>query len=297
MSWTRSVVTLAAVVATVACSSGSDGSANGGPDAAAPDAARPAAAPCSEPVDQRPVGSACIKTVTGRLVEEPTAQPIALLTTVCGAGLCLLAKGDPSGFVASVNRFVDLDAFVVHVDGRPTHANVFVRLARASSDAVVLADPIRVPRLDQVGPALPEKPASSTVVQAGDVALTLAAGTVVELDFADASLEAEGRLMRSGRVSREAAPDPELVVVHALAPFGAALKPAAAVAITLPASAGLADGMTVDLVALQDSVLSPDIGKLRVVGTATVSGGVARSDAATGIERLTWIGVRKRGSR
>jgi hypothetical protein len=263
---------------------------DGGADAAT-------APPCSEPVASRPAGSACVRTVTGRLVEDdPTGAPIALLTTVCGAGLCLLAKGDASGFEVTVNRFVDLDAsFVVHVDGRPSHANVFLRLARTSAEAVVLENAIRVPRLDSVGPALPAAPSGmASVLTAGEVTLTLAPGAAVELDFADAALEAEGRKLRAGRVSTEAAADPALVTLHALAPFGAVVKPAAGVAVALPAGSGLADGTAVDLVALDDTLDGPNIGRLIVVATGTVTAGVARSDPGAGLSRLTWIGVRRK---
>jgi hypothetical protein len=235
--------------------------------------------------------------VSGRLVEDDAAgSPIALLTTVCGAGLCVLAKGDAGGFAVALNRFVDLDAsFVVHVDGRPTHANVFLRLARTPSETILLENPIRVPKLDTVGPALPATPlALGAALTVGDVTLALAPGTVVALDFADAALEAPGRLLRVGRVSSGVATEPGVVVLYALAPFGATLKPVAGVAVTLPAAAGIADGTAVDLVALDDTLDGPDIGRLVVVGAATVTGGVARSDPGTGLSRLTWLGVRKR---
>ena len=287
------------VAATLAaCSSNSDDAgSSGAAPAIAPDAGKPVTVPCSEPVDQRPAGSACVKTVTGRLVEDATQTPVKLLTTVCGAGLCLLGDGDANGFSVPVNRFVDLDVFVLHVDGRPSHANVYIRLARSTSDAIVLASPVRVPILDQVGTALPQMPpGANLVLRAGDVALTLGPTTAVELDFADAALEAEGRKLRSGKVSSEVMSDPKLVVLHAMSPFGATLTPPAEVAITLPAAAGIADGTAVELVALEDTLDSPETGKLKVVATATVTGGVAKSDPGTGLARLTWIGVRKKGN-
>jgi hypothetical protein len=292
-------VLLVGVVAAGASGCGNGGTSDGpdGGTAATDGGADAAAVPCSEPVASRPPGSSCVRTVSGRLVEDdPSGAPVSLLTTVCGGGLCVLAKGDASGFEVALNRFVDLDAsFVVHVDGRPSHANVFVRLARTPADAVVLQNPIRVPKLDTVGPALPATAsAGGAVLTAGDVTLTLAPSTAVELDFADAALEAQGRLLRVGRVSSDLAADPSVVTLHALAPFGAALKPAAGVAIALPAAAGLADGTAVDLVALDDTLDGPDIGRLVVVATATVTGGVAKSDPGTGLSRLTWVGVRKK---
>lgn len=293
-----------AVLTGTACSSsGGDASAahdtdsggGGGPsDDAGSGSAKVA---CSEPAASRPPASSCVKTVTGSLVEDATSAPLALLTTVCGAGLCLFARPSPTGFAVDVNRFVDLDAFVVHVDGRPNHANVFVRLTRQASDAVVLGSPIRVPRLDAVGPELPESPPAAPVTaRAGDVTLTLVAGTTVELEFADAALLAEGRKLRSGPVSSALAGDPQVVGLHALAPFGAALKPAAEVAITLPAGHGITDGNVVDVVVLESRLDDPQTGKLRVVGAATVTGGVARSEPGNGLTRLTWVGVRRRGS-
>jgi hypothetical protein len=279
-----------------ACSSSDAASTTGG-GATTDGGADATVAPCSEPVASRPAGSACVRTVAGRLVEDgPAGAPIALLTTICGAGLCVLAKGDANGFEVTLNRFVDLDAsFVVHVDGRPSHANVFHRLARTSAEAIVLENAIRVPKLDSVGPALPAAPSTvGSVLTAGDVTLTLAAGAAVELDFADAALEGEGRKLRAGRVSAEATADPAIVVLHALAPFGAVVKPAAGVAVALPPGSGLADGTAVDLVALDDTLDGPNIGRLTVVATATVTGGVARSDPGAGLARLTWIGVRRK---
>ena len=296
------LVLLGVVGAASAGCSSSDQAAAAGTDAGA-DAADAgsdsAVAPCSEPVASRAPGSSCVRTIAGRIVQDdPAGSPLALLTTVCGAGLCVLGRGDANGFEVALNRFVDLDAsFVVHVDGRPNHANVFVRLARSPSEAIVLASPIRVPRLDQVGPAFPEAPtAASTVLAAGDVTLTLAPSTSVELDFADAALEAEGRKLRSGLASAELAGDPSIVALHALAPFGASLTPPAGVSIVLPPAAALADGTAVDIVALDDTLDGPDIGRLRVVAAATVTGGVAKSDPGTGISRLTWVGIRKKAN-
>ena len=120
----------------------------------------------------------------------------------------------------------------------PEHANVFVRLARTPAEAVVLQN--RSGSRSSTRSVLRSRrrrPPRARYVQAGDVALTLAPSTAVELDFADAALEAEGRKLRVGRVSSELAGDPAIVALHALAPFGATLKPAAAVAITLPAAA------------------------------------------------------------
>lgn len=266
--------------------------------AAAPVETAPAAgrAPCSEPVEQRPAGSTCVKTVQGTLVEPVTGAPLpSLLVTVCG-GICFAGSGDATGFSVPINRFVDLSTYVLHVDGRPDHANVFLHLARASSESVVLAEPTRVPRLDQRGPSFSETPnAASSVLRAGDVTLTLAPSTEVQLDFADVALEAEGRVLRSGSVGVDAFGDPNLVALHALAPFGATLTPAVEIAIALPPGVAIADGTAVELVALDDDLLSPAVGTLHVIASATVSGGIARSDAGNGIGRLTWVGVRTKG--
>jgi len=69
---------------------------------------------------------------------------------------------------------------------------------------------------------------------------------------------------RDCRVSSELAADPAIVAVHAMAPFGATLKPAAGVAVRLPADAGVADGTAVihtdDVTAIKagiDGALTP----------------------------------------
>lgn len=248
---------------------------------------------CSEPAEDRPAGSACVSSVEGSLVEDGSNSPLSLFVSICG-GVCFAGSSDAGAFRVPIGRFVDLSTYVLHVDGRPEHTDRFVRLPRSSSDALVLAEPVQVPRLDQRGPTLPESPvASPSVLRAGDVTLTLAPNTAIAVAFTDVARGAEGRLLRSGRVSAEVSRDPNLLALHALAPFGATLVPEAEIAIVLPPSPVVADGTTLDLVALDEDLLSAEVGTLRVVGTATVHDGVARSDAGHGIGKLTWIGVRK----
>jgi hypothetical protein len=120
------------------------------------------------------------------------------------------------------------------------------------------------------------------------VELTLAAGTTTTV----APAHENTRELLAGVVSDAANWDPSVLTLYAVGPFSAQFAPNVAVAITLPAAKVVPDGTILDLVVLDDDIVGGHAGTLLKVGSATVTGGVARSAAGVGISHLTWVGVR-----
>jgi len=288
VSGPRIITIVALGLALVACSS----------DAAPPAAGTAAQTPippvvtndngCTDSSAAHPPGSTCVKLVRGQLLDHedmPVSAPIA----VCGGGvLCVGSAADEGIFEVTVNRFVDLSTFVLHVYGHPHHGDMIVRLPSATASDVTLKMLPRVPRYESTGGVLPASTASGTVVRSGPIELTLAPGTVTDV----APAHVDMRQLLVGTVRDAAIWDPDLIALYAVGPFSAQFSPKAAIAITLPAGTKVADGTKLDLVVLEDDLSQGLGGTLKKVGSATVTGGVARSVADAGIERLTWVGVR-----
>jgi hypothetical protein len=229
-----------------------------------------------------------VKVVRGQLVDSAN-QGVSAPIAVCGGGVTCLGSVAAEGlFDVPLNRVVDLSTFVLHVYGHPLHGDLIVRLPRATTTDVTISPIPFVPRFETKGAILPPSTATSLVVRSGPIELTLAPGTVTEV----APAHENTRELLTGPVVDATTWDPNVIALAAVGPFSAHFTPSAAVAITLPASAGLADGTTLDVVVLDDDILGGHAGTLRKVGSAMVTGGVARSLAGVGIDHLTWVGVR-----
>jgi hypothetical protein len=281
----------AVVLALVACSSA---------DTAPPSVtsqARPSVPPstggptsqeCPDAAAVHPPDSTCVKVVRGQLVDS-TTQGVSAPIAVCGGGVICAGSVAAEGlFDVPLNRFVDLSTFVLHVYGHPVHGDLIVRLPRATTTDVTIAPLPLVPIFETKGGILPPSVASSTVVRSGPVELTLAAGTTTTV----APAHENTRELLAGVVSDAATWDPNVLTLYAVGPFSALFTPRVAVAITLPAAKVVADGTTLDLVVLDDDIVGGHAGTLLKVGSAIVTGGVARSVAGVGIDHLTWVGVR-----
>lgn len=244
---------------------------------------------CTSSSAPHPVGTTCVTTVHGQLIDSANA-PVTAPVSVCGGSvLCVGSAADEGLFHVTVNKFVDLSTFVLHVYGHPHHGDMITRLERATTSEITLNALPRVPRIDFKGDVVPPTAASSSVVRSGPVELTLAAGTTTEV----ASAHENTRELLAGAVPDAVKWDDGIVALFAVGPFGARFSKVAAVALTLPDAAGVADGTTLDLVILQDDLTDGHTaGTLMKVGSATVTKGVARSVAGAGIDRLTWVGVR-----
>ena len=244
---------------------------------------------CTDSAASHPAGTSCVTIVHGQLTDSADA-PVSAPVSVCGGALLCTGSAASEGlFNVTVNRYVDLSTFVLHVYGHPYHGDMITRLARATTSNITLNSLPRVPRMENKGDVLPPSVVSSTVVRSGPVELTLAAGTRTVVEPAHENT----RELLSGAVPDAATWDADVVALYAVGPFNAQFTPAAAIAITLPAAAALADGTALDLVVLEDDLTAGvTAGTLVKVGSATVTKGVARSVAGGGLARLTWVGVR-----
>jgi hypothetical protein len=236
-----------------------------------------------------PPQSICVATVRGQLLDGGDVGVSAPLAVCSGSLLCAGSAADEGIFSVNLNHVVDLSTFVLHVYGHPYHGDMIVPLQRATTSVVTLNMLPRVPRFEHKGNALPAQTASNLVVRSGAVEVTLAAGTTTEVLPAHEQM----RELLEGVVPDATTWDPNIIALYAVGPFGARMSPPVAVAIDLPAGARVAEGAAVELVVLEDDLSQGHAaGTLLKVGVAEVKGGVARSVAGSGIDRLTWVGVR-----
>ena len=277
---------LALALALVACSTDAPAPAvNGAAPVVTP--VGPNNAGCSDSAPH-PAGTTCVSVVHGQLLDS-NDMGVSAPVTVSGADVLCTGSAAAEGlFSVDVNRFVDLSTFVLHVYGHPFHGDLVTRLPPVTTSDVLLNALPHVPIFEHKGDVLPPSTANGGVVRSGPVELTLAAGTTTVV----APAHENTRELRAGVVLDAKRWDADVIAMYAVGPAGALLSPSAAVAITLPDSAGVADGTIVNLVILSNDVAAGTAGTLLKVGSATVKGGIARSVAGSGIDRLSWVGVR-----
>ena len=269
------------------------------------DAAREAAVDASDDVGDAPVCAvrpdasnvSCVLSVRGRAADTTGAVYGGGVVTYCSA-TCYATNADATGaFTVPVGDFIDTSVYSLLIHGRPDHASVYVRSPSAVDGVVTMPEPVAVPRYADVGPVLPETTAGGTFT-AGDVTLTVAAGTTLEFDLEDALLGELGKRLRVAYVPMAQAPafarEANLSAVWALGPFN--LLADHPVAVRVANRAGLAANTAVEFVALGNDILSepPTAGRPIVAATGHVSadGMFVTTDPGMGISYLTWVGVR-----
>jgi hypothetical protein len=239
-------------------------------------------------------GGVCVDEVRGRVVDTSQKALPTMNVTVCGTS-CFLGQTDAQGqFAVKVGASLQPGSSALLVHGRPTHGSTYLRLPGLASVISFEAAAV-VPELPPSGPILPADGGPASEVVSGPLTLSLADATAFELDVDDLDDGDAGRMLRVASV------DPALVpfatgalVALALAPFGARLSAPAGVSIA--GVSGLAEGQRVEFFILDDELLADDgnrAGLPRVVATGEVKGGVLKSDPGQGLDRLTWIAVRK----
>ena len=286
-----------------------DGRPGGGPDGAADPSAGDE--DCSEPVEDRPALSTCVRHVTGRAVDVAGKPLAALVISICG-GVCYFSKTAADGsFDAHVGRFIDHARFSVLIHGRPKYASLFNELPAPTGDRITLDAAIVVPQYDALGTVLPADGSPAGSATAGAVTVSWPAGTEFELDIEDVADKESGRTLKSGRWADLTkvpafATGQNLLSLYALAPFGmktCTKRPCAStnlvkLSVTLANETGLPAGTAVELVVLQTDLFSvPNTaGKAKVAATGKVSadGKTITTDAGQGLSTLTWVGVRKK---
>lgn len=251
--------------------------------------------PCSVRPDASNV--ACVLRVRGRAVDTTGAGIGNTVVTYCST-TCYATTSDAAGeFTVPVGDFIDTSVYSLLVHGRPDHASVYVRSPAAVDGVVTMPAPVAVPRYADMGPLLPMASTGGTFT-AGDVTLTVSAGTTLEFDLEDSLLGELGRRLRVTYVPMAQAPafarEANLSALWALGPFN--LLADRPVAVRVANRAGLAAGSAVEFVALGQDILSvpPTAGRPIVVATGHVSadGMSATTDPGTGISYVTWIGIR-----
>lgn len=268
----------------------------------------PPPAPCSEPVEERPAGSQCVKTVTGKAVDTTGAPlPAHKLVSVCGQ-VCYFGETAADGtFTANIGKFIKVANFAASVHGRPdpstptvgAYASLYEKLPASTADNIVLPTLV----LPKLGPSTAKLPlddkgvvTAATNLTDGDVTLNIAANTEVEIDLEDVALGEDGKLFRAVKIESKDYPsfakDANVVLLWAATPFDAKFK--TKVGLTINATGGLAEGAAVEIIALGNDFLREPFtaGKLQVVATGKVTGGKIVTDAGQGLDYLTWFGVR-----
>lgn len=259
--------------------------------------------PCSEPPDERPAGSVCVKTVSGK-VTDPSGAPVGKkLVSICGS-ICFFGETKDDGtFNAAVGQFIKVGNFAASVHGRASHASLYEKLPATGMGDVALPTTLILPPVPAMGTLIPTDSkrivTATTPVTHGDLSLKFEAGTEMELDLEDVELVMSGKggdHLRAVKVEEKDYPTfakgKNLKLLYAATPFDA--KFTKKVSVTINNTGGLAEGTAVEIVALGNEFLKEPFtaGVLEVVATGKVTGGKIVTDVGQGISTLTWIGAR-----
>lgn len=298
------------IVAVAACSSEPSGNSTqkdsgtptgdtGKADTGGEDTAEPV--PCSEP---GPAGSQCVKTITGKVVDETGAPLGEKLVSVCGQ-VCFFGKTTADGsFVTKVGQNIKLANFAASVHGRPDHASLYEKVPVSTAEDIALPTTLVLPKLNPTGTKIPmdsKRVVTSAVnITDGEITLKFEANTELDLDLEDIAMVTEGKPGDHLRVVKVAeAQYPTFVkganvkLLYAATPFDLKFINKK-VPLEINSTAGLAEGTAVEIIGLGNEFLAEPFtaGKLEVVATGKVTGGKIVTDAGEGLKTLTWIGVR-----
>ena len=253
---------------------------------------------CNDPADQQPDGGVCVGSVSGKLVDDKGAPIDSLVVSVC-AGTCFYGKTIVDGsFTVGVASHIVVDKFALDVHGQPTYASYYTRLPQLAGTVAAFGQPLFVPTLPASGPTIATDGSAQTLT-AGDVTLTIPAGTDVTIPVDDLTSGAVGSQLRALKIAdpsklpfMDAASLPDALYV--LAPFETNF--AQKVQLSFANTAGLAAGAAVDVYEMAGLLGSlPPAGGFNKVAAAHVSadGKTITMDPGEGVTTLTWIALRK----
>lgn len=263
-------------------------------------------APCSEAPSQIPAGAVCIHNVSGRVIDPSGAPVSGVLVTVCGTACYPGNSGADGRFTVPVNRHIVLSQTSVLVHERPLKAGFYFQLPNDPGPDLDVGDTPLLPL--PVGPELVVKPDGSPLqsVTDGDVTLDVPQGVQVNLDFDEEAAGAKGKEFRALPVPKNlwndfVDPSLGLSELYAFGPFEAGFfdaqtgKPALA-QMSFKNTAGLPASTPVEFLEL-GSFLYPDLiptATFAPVATGKVSADdtTIDMDPGTGIQYITWIGIR-----
>lgn len=241
------------------------------------DAGIPAASARCESQERPPAGT-CVAWVEGIVQDEEGHSLSTAHVSVCSVSLCIPGLVDNTGrFTADVGRWIQPEDFVVHVDGRPTHADTFVRLPLPAGGIVQLGM-LRTLTLSNASDILHSRRAQS--LHAGGITLTVPEAATVSFALADA--DDASRTFRVGRAPRGEA------LEIAFGPFGATFDVPSVVTVALGPEAS---GQHFDVGLLEDDVTTQKAGTQTHVGTFVAT---AAGDLNVPISRLTVLTLTKK---
>lgn len=289
-----SIIALGLTVGSLDLACATSQAPNGNAAHNAPSSPEPCQPPPGKWEEGRDPPAFCVREVTGS-VRDDTGAPLAIPVTVCGVG-CFGAVSEPNGtFRVKVETELPDNRYVLFAHARPRYASTFVRLPSSPPETIHLGD-IELAPLSASGSPLPADGAPESRLEVGPLTFTVPKDTAWDLTFEDRIDDIDGRVARFAKVPADRAPPfaAGAVLVYALGPFMA--HPSQPLPLTVHETAGLPASALVELVAMDDDLLSPDntSGLARVVATAHVSGDGQRieTDAGQGIDRFTWLAVR-----
>lgn len=252
------------------------------------------------PCKGNPAEGQCVVRVTGQVLSDEAAAPLAdTFLTFCGS-ICFSGTSDANGrFDVPVKRYVDVPKYSIHVHGRPDRVDYYSRVPAVANDALAFAAPLGVPRLPASGPLLLLDGSAQTVTH-GDATLEIAAGTKVTLDLEDENTGDVGKQFRALRITDpkrmpfvDAAAPPDLLYVFS--PFEVKLSQKAR--LTFANGTSIPAGTKLDVLSQRGlDITNPPSGVFDRVAGAGVSADGQRIelDVGDGVTTLTWIALKRR---
>ena len=253
---------------------------------------------CNDPAGLEPEGGVCVLTVSGTVVDSAGAPVPNLVMSVCAVA-CFFGKTAADGsFAVMVDSHIVEGDFALLIHARPGYASYYTRLPAQAGDTLAYASPLPLYALPASGPSIKTDRTAQTLT-AGDVTLTIAAGTSVQFDVEDVLAGAVGKELRPVAI-----PDPRKLpfidpaappdALYGFSPFEVTFSQP--VTLTFKNAAGLPAGAQVDVQAMGGLLTGPPpAGNFTTVATAHVStdGLTIAMDPGQGVTALTWVALRK----
>lgn len=249
---------------------------------------------CHKLEDEPLPGALCLRTITGRLVDERGEGIEDLPLTACGDACTYGTSGKGGAISITVRRYMRNAALMVK--GGTQYATYYVLLVGGGDMDV---GTVITPRMSPSTVDLPKSGTGGTVTS-GDLTLVIPSTAKIQIDTIEYPLPEE-RTFAAERVPRAATPpwardDATLLGVWAIRPFATTIEPGAKV--RLRNVLGLAPGAEVEIL-VHGAALFGDYGPFAQFtkmanGRVSSDGAYIDSDDATPIRQLTWLGVRAR---
>jgi hypothetical protein len=249
---------------------------------------------CSNDSDAIPAGATCVLEVKGYVQDLSSGVPLSHVPmAVCGYQ-CFGAPSDSTGaYAIGVGLFLPTGDYALHANGRPDHADDYLRLA--PNEPPVIDVTMRIPALPRSNVNLPPDGAPASSVTVGDLTLVVPGNTTFDLSIEDYMVT---RALRVASVPLASAPSyaaaANVRAIYALAPSGCI--PTNPLGVILKNSAGLPASSAVEFLVLSDDYggVPPTVGLLQVQATGHVSADAAtiQTDPGQGIRELTWLAIR-----